>query len=65
MKQTVVGFGPRQIWLTILTVPLIFTICVTQSIFLNFWRNTGKGPRKKVMSNVATKQEENKEREDS
>lgn len=25
-------------------------------------RNTGKGPRKKVMSNVATKQEENKER---
>lgn len=28
-------------------------------------RNTGKGPRKKVMSNVATKQEENKEREDS
>jgi hypothetical protein len=28
-------------------------------------RNTGKGHRKKVMSNVATKQEENKEREDS
>ena len=25
-------------------------------------RNTGEGPRKKVMSRVATKQEENKER---
>lgn len=25
-------------------------------------RNTGEGPRKKVMSKVATKQEENKER---
>ena len=36
VKQTVVGFGPGQIWLTILTVPLIFTICDTQSIFLNF-----------------------------
>ena len=36
VRQTVVGFGPRQIWLTILTAPLIFTRCVTQSIFLNF-----------------------------
>lgn len=35
-EQVIMGFGPREVRLTVLAAPLIFTRCVTQGIFLNF-----------------------------